>query len=342
MEALRPEQVPFVFGVAGGKLAPFLHALSRENAIRYVGTRHEAAGPLMAAAVAAGGGRMSVAIGEMGPGAANLVGGLGTAYNNSLPLLLITTNQHQAAAYPHRGMFMDLDTQSLLAPLTKWSAVVQDARRIPELVRTAFRQALSGRPGPVHLDFPQNLLAGAVELPDDAFEVSPQRYRVEGGPRPRPTAVAAAAQLLAKAKRPLLVAGGGVVAAGATELFRDIAGVLDAPATSTQMGLGVIPSTSAHFIGHGGIIGGPAILHAFEKADVILAVGCRFSSWLWDERGPLARPHHRIVNINIDPMALGGAVPHEVGMWADARSALADLLPALRASGVEVAARLAR
>src|SRR5262245_39755201 len=113
VRVLAAEDVSFAFGVVGGKLAPLLHALHGEQRIRYVGVRHEAAAPLMAAAVFAGAGRIAVALGEMGPGGLNLASGAGTAFNNNLAALLITTNQHRAASYPHAGMFMDLDTQAV-------------------------------------------------------------------------------------------------------------------------------------------------------------------------------------------------------------------------------------
>jgi thiamine pyrophosphate-dependent acetolactate synthase large subunit-like protein len=108
------------------------------------------------------------------------------AFNNNLAALLITTNQHRAAAYPHQGMFMDMDTRAVLAPLTKWNAVVHDARRLPELVRTAFREALTGRPGPVHLDIPQDVLAQVVTWRADEFALPPARYRSSSGPRRPP------------------------------------------------------------------------------------------------------------------------------------------------------------
>jgi thiamine pyrophosphate-dependent acetolactate synthase large subunit-like protein len=148
VRVLQAEGIGFVFGIVGGKLAPLIHAISQQPSIRYVGVRHEAAGPMMAAAVHAGSGRMAVALGEMGPGGLNLASGMGVAFGNNLPLLAITTNQHRAAAYPHSGMFMDLDTRAVMAPITKWNATVIDARRIPELARRAFREALGGRPGP--------------------------------------------------------------------------------------------------------------------------------------------------------------------------------------------------
>ena len=326
VKALVAERVSYAFGIVGGKLAPLLHAVHREQSIRYVGVRHEGTASIMAAAVYAGSGEVAVAFGEMGPGSLNLASGAGVAFNNNLPALLITSNQHRAASYPHVGMFMDLDTVALMKPLTKWNAVVNDPRRIPELVRRAFREALGGRPGPTHLDIPQDVLAAEASFDDSEFDVPPARYRHVHGPRGAPDAVAAAAALLREAKRPLIVAGGGVVASGAEGMVRGLARVLDAPVVPTQMALGVVDSHGRHFIGHGGIIGGDAVHAALREADVIIAIGCRFSSWMWDATGPLARRHHRLVNINIDPSAIGAPALHEVGVLADARMALSDIL----------------
>src|SRR5262245_24472979 len=122
LEALRAEQVGHVFGIASGKLTPLMHALSLTQQVRFTGVRHEASGAMMAAAMFAGSGRVAVALGEMAPGGINLAAGAGVAFNNHLPALLITTNQHRAAAYPPRGMFMDIDTRAVFAPLTKWNA----------------------------------------------------------------------------------------------------------------------------------------------------------------------------------------------------------------------------
>ena len=329
VRVLLAEGVDTVFGIVGGKLSPLFHALSQEPTIRFIGVRHEAAGPMMAAAVHAGTGRMAVAVAELGPGGLNMASGLGVAFNNNLPLLAVTTNQHRAASYPHVGVFMDLDTRAVTAPLTKWNAVVNDGRRMPELARRAFREALSGRPGPVHLDIPQDVLGEVHAFAADEFDVAPGRYRATLGPRPAAASVAAAVELLRAAKRPLIVGGGGVVVAGAAAALQTLAQRLNAPVVPTQMALGVVPSDSPHFIGHGGIIAGSAIKHAFERADVVLSVGCRWSSWMWDERGALARRHHRLVNINIDPSALGQPAMHEVAMQADAGEALRDILDAL-------------
>ncbi len=331
VEVLAAEKIAFAFGVAGGKLAPLLHAINATPGIRYVGTRHEANAAMMAAAAFAGSGHPAVALAEMGPGALNLASGAGVAFNNNLAALLITSNQHRAAAYPHAGMFMDLDTLALLRPVTKWNAVVHDPRRIPELARRAFREALSGRPGPVHLDIPQDVLGTECEFAGDEFAIAPASYRFAGALRASGADIVAAAGLLREARRPLIVAGGGVITSGAEESLRRLADKLRAPVVPTQMALGVIPTDSPHFIGHGGIIGGDAVPQAFAQADLIIAIGCRFSSWMWDELGPLVRRHHRVININIDPAALGAPI-HSVALQADAGLALADILDELDAS----------
>lgn len=335
LRCLQAEQVGLVFGIASGKLTPLLHALSQTPSMRFVGLRHEATGAMAAAGLYAATGRVAVALGEMGPGGLNLAAGAGVAFNNHLAALLITTNQHRAAAYPHRGMFMDMDSRAVFAPLTKWNAVVSDARRIPELVRTAFREALSGRPGPVHLDIAQDVLAASCTFADDAFEASPSNYRATARPRPDAAALAAAADLLRAARRPLIVAGGGVVRSDAQEAVRALAAALRAPVVPTQSALGVVASDSAHFVGHGGLIAGPAVRAAFDRADVVLSVGCRYASWLWDQDGAFVRPPHRHININLDPSALGAPAGHDVGLQADARAALVDLLQAIGTQPVQ-------
>lgn len=329
---LAAEGVRCVFGIVGGKLAPLLHALARERRLRFVGMRHEAAASMAAAGWQAATGELAVAIGEMGPGGLNLASGLGIAQANHLPLLAITTNQHRMAAYPHRGMFMDLDARAVFAPLVKWNAVVHEGQRLPELVRRALREALSGRPGPVHLDIPQDVLAGPIQVPDDEMALAPARYRALTRPRPDASAVASAAALLTAARRPLVVAGGGAVASAAVAQVRELAEWLRAPIVPSQMALGVVPSTSPLFIGHGGLIAGEAVRQAFAQADAVVSIGCRYSSWMWDEQGAYVRRSHRHVNINIDPSALGLAAEHEVAIHADAALALNDLLAHLRTS----------
>ncbi len=328
VQGLLAEGAQHVFGIASGKLAPLMHALSRAPQLRFTGVRHEAAGAMMAAAVNAATGQLAVALGEMGPGTLNLAAGAGLACNNHLPALWITTNQHRAASYPHSGMFMDLDSRAVLAPLTRWGTVVGDGRRLPALLHTALRQAFGPRPGPVHLDIPQDVLAASWELPDAALALAPAQYRVLGRSRPSNADIEAAVALIRSAQRPLIVAGGGVVAANAHAAVRQLAGRLNCPVATSQMGLGIVASSSAHSIGQGGLIAGPAVAQALAQADLVISLGCRWSSWLWDEQGPLLRQQPHIA-INTDPQALGQPARHTLALCADVGLAMDDLLAAL-------------
>ena len=167
----------------------------------------------MAAACYRATGSLAVCCGESGPGSHNLVGGLGSAYNNNVPLLVIVSGVPRHVGYPFAGLAMETDNERLLAACTKWTAVVRDASRIDELVQRAIREALSGRPGPVALELPADVLAGEAEF--DGAAIAPTRFSSPGGPAGAPELIERAAGLLASAERPLLLAGGGVVAAAA-------------------------------------------------------------------------------------------------------------------------------
>jgi len=218
-------------------------------------------------------------------------------------------------------MFAEMDTESVFRPITKWNAAVHDGRRIPELVHRALNEAFTGRPGPVHLDVPQDIMRGTFDYEERAFGAEPAAYRPTSGPGPTASQVKAAADLLLGAKRPLLLAGGGVTAAGATENFRVLAASLNAAAAATQMGNGTIASNDPRFIGLGWVCGGDAFLRACLEADVVLAVGCRFSSWLRGD-GTLLNADARLVHIDIDAHAIGKCMPVTVGICADAKCAL--------------------
>ena len=320
--ALQAHGVAFVFGIAGGKLGPFMHAVQQTPGLRYVGVRNEAAAGPMAAAIYAASGALAVAMGEAGPGGAYLAAGVAHAFNNNLALLAITSNNQQAASYPGRGMFMEQNNAALFRPITKWNAAVHTAARLPELVHEACRHALTGRPGPVHLDIPQDILAARHDFPQSPCS-APGRSRADS------SATETAARALAGARRPLLIAGGGVIRSGADHSFCRLATRLNAAVTVTQMALGAVPPDLPGFVGQGGIIGGQAVIRAMRDADVVLAVGCRFSSWLWDDQGPLVRPPQTLIHCDIDPVMIGRATPASVALVGDARAVLDDLCDAL-------------
>ena len=317
-----------VFGVPAVKLEPFLGAVAREPRLRHLGTRHEASAAWMATATFHATGRVAACYGEMGPGAHNLVGGLGTARANGLAVLVLTSGAPTHLGYAASGLAMAADVPGLMRATTKWSAVARSPERIPELVRAAVREALSGRPGPVHLELPADVLAAAAEIGDPALDEP-----VVASPAPRPAAsdVEEAARLLRSAERPLLVAGGGVVLAGATAELRALGARLGAAATATQMGLGVVPTGDAGFFGHGGLIGGEGVMRALREADVVLLAGCRLSSWLWDGSRPALSgpPAQRVVHLDVDPSAAAGVLPAALVLAGDARETLGALVDAV-------------
>jgi thiamine pyrophosphate-dependent acetolactate synthase large subunit-like protein len=325
---LRAAGIEQVFGIASGKLMPLIKALAAAPDLRFVGVRHEAAAAFMAAGAFAGTGRIAVCLGETAPGGLNLLSGMGTSFANNLPALAITSSHNSRLAAPSRGAFSAGDNERLFAPMVKWTTTVRDPARIPEVIHWALREAFSGRPGPVHLDIPADVLSGEADFDAKQLDAPLEAY-VPGSRQGADTAAAlAAVALIRPAERPLFVAGGGVIASGATEVFRALADRAGALAISTQMGLGAAPSTGAQFIGQGGILGGEASLRALREADVILAVGCRFSSWMWPDGPPVwgGRPDQKLVHLDIDPAVMGRNLRVDVGLVGDARTILEQML----------------
>jgi thiamine pyrophosphate-dependent acetolactate synthase large subunit-like protein len=319
-----------VFGIAGGKFAPLLAALAREPTLRWTGVRHEAAAAFMATAVAHRTGRLAACIAEMGPGALNLASGLDTAHTNHLPVLAITVGTPAALRGPAHGLLMDLDAPRLFGAVTKWRATVAHAERIPELMARAVRETATGAPGPVHLEVGFDVLGAPQACGVAALEAVTAALQTGRAPAD-PELVERAAVLLSGAERPLLIAGGGVIGAEAGVELRAVAAGLGAPVLVTQMGIGALTSDDPHLVGQGGVVFGESVLRALRDADVVLAAGCRFSSWLWDGMGPAGadNPEQRLIHVDRDPTVIGRLRPAAVGLVGDARAVLAQLAESL-------------
>jgi thiamine pyrophosphate-dependent acetolactate synthase large subunit-like protein len=326
---LAAADVTDLFGVPAGKLGPFARAVAEDGRFRVLGTRHEAAAAWMATAWFHGSGRIAACFGECGPGSLNIISGLGSAFNNGLAVLAITTGNPSHLTYPFRGMFMDLDERRAFAAVTRWGATVRDPAEIPSLVHTALREALAGAPGPVHLELPADVLGTEADFSEAEID-TPLSEILPAPVEPDQDAIARAASLLREAERPVVLAGGGVVHAEASAEVRAVAERLGAAATTTQMGLGAVSTYDARFVGHGGIVGGESVVRALSEADVVLAVGCRFSSWLWEGSRPLiGSGGQRLVQVDVDPTRIGALVPVDVGVVGDAKVALGALLDVL-------------
>jgi thiamine pyrophosphate-dependent acetolactate synthase large subunit-like protein len=317
-----------VFGLASGKLSPLFRALSNSSRFRFTGVRHEAAAGFMATSVFAASGRLALCLGETGPGGMNLMTGLGGAAANNLAVLAITSSNPSQMMSPDRGAFSSTDNQLVFGAIAKWSATVRDAARIPEILHRAVRVASSGRPGPVHLDIPAELLARQCEYALEEVDAMPVSYRSLAPPVPGAAELEKAAQLLLHARRPLIVAGGGAARAHGAEALQRLVNHLDCPAMTTHMGIGVIPGTHPNFIGQGGFVGGPAVVRALRECDLVLAVGCRFSSYMWTEGPPkwTDAPDRKLIQVDIDPHVIGQNVPLTLGLQGDARATLEGIL----------------
>lgn len=332
VKALKNEGVQKVFSISGHGLVAVMEALRVEEGIEFFSTRHEENAAHMADGWARATGRIGVCCSTVGSGAANMASGLYEAYTDSSPVLAVTANVQTFLSYPFVGALEDLDALSFYSPITKWNAAVHQWSRIPELVQRAFREALSGRPGPVHLDIPLDILLQKGDL--DNLPV-PENYRPIGRLRGDQGQIEKAAQVILDAERPLLVAGGGVITSEAWDEFQNLADYLSAAATTTPMGSGAVSAHNTGFFGDGGWLGGNAVLKALQEADVIVAVGCHFSSWLGLGRPPVmpSGPRQKIIQIDIDPTQLGKKAPIEIGITGDAKTVLADLLTALKENG---------
>jgi thiamine pyrophosphate-dependent acetolactate synthase large subunit-like protein len=332
VKTLKREGVRYVFGISGHGIIALTEALRIEDGIDFISTRHEENAAHMADGWARATGRIGVCCSTVGSGAANLVSGLYEAYADSSPVLAITASVQSHISYPFVGALEDLDSVSLYRPITKWNATIHQWSRIPELVQCALREALTGRPGPVHLDIPLDILLRKGEAADFA---TPESYRPSGRSRGDQELTDRAARMLLEAEKPLLVAGGGVIASEAWMEFQSLADSLGAAATCTPMGSGSVSSQDARFFGDGGWLGGNAVIKALQEADVILAVGCHFTSWLGLGKPPVMRPRpqQKIIHIDIDPTELGKKVALDVGIAGDAKAVLSDLLLAVKKHG---------
>ncbi len=325
-----------LFGIAGGKFAPLLAAVDREPRLRFTGTRHEAAAAFMATAVAHRTGRPAACVAEMGPGALNLASGLDTAHTNHLPVIALTVGTPARLSGPAHGQLMELDAASVFGAVTKWRAVVSHPERTAELLARAVSETLGGGRGPVHLEIGYDVLASGASAGSTAEIARWTGTATEiDRPHPDPDALARAAGLLRDARRPLIVGGGGVVASEGGAELRALAALLDAPVIVTQMGIGLLADDDPALVGQGGLVFGEQVLRALREADVVLAAGCRFSSWLWDGAHPAGaeNPAQRLVHLDIERAEIGRLRPADVALVGDARAGLRGLRDALGHGG---------
>ncbi|MFZ2103253.1 MAG: thiamine pyrophosphate-binding protein [Oricola sp.] len=325
---LEAHGVTHLFGLCGDTTLPLYDALARlDHGITHFLTRDERHAAYMADGYARVTGKPGVCEGPSGGGATYILPGVVEANESSVPILAITSD----VATTSRGRYQltELDQEALFRPLTKWNASLDDASRLPAMVRAAFRAMTTGRPGATHLALPFDTQKGLV---DPAEVWADERHRAFPAERaaPEPEAIAEAARLLASARRAVAICGGGPVISGAFAELEALARLIDLPVATTVSGQGVIAETDPRAVGVVGSNGGnPATRAVVDEADVILFVGCRAGS-VTTERWRSPPPGKIIIHIDSDPMVIGANYPTAVAICADARLALVALVAELK------------
>jgi len=324
----------FIFGLPGSANLPIFDALYDRVGIRSVLVRHEEAAAFMADAYTRVTGRIGVCTATVGPGATNLLIGIATSYMDSMPVLALTGNIR--TKFFNRGAQQDIDHVGLFKPVTKWSVQVRSAEKIPSAMRRAISILRSPRPGPVHINLP-------VDAQQSTFEFDLDQSL----PRQLPSAracgskeVKAAASILVGSQRPVVLAGGGVIASEASEEVTRLAETLNCPVATSYNGRGAIPEEHALSLGRIGQFTTAAVNDLVRETDVVLAVGFRFtdvSTGNWT----VPRPSAKIIQIDIDPREVGRNFPVAVGIVADAREALRMLVEEVKRLRVSQNARRA-
>jgi acetolactate synthase-1/2/3 large subunit len=326
VEVLKAEGVKFIFGMPGGHTIGIYDALYGQQEISHVLVRHEQHAASMAAGYAQLTGEPGVCCVTAGPGATNLVTSIAEAFVGALPIVIIAGRG--ATRNAHRGASQEIDQVRIFGPITKWGIRVDRPDLIVESLRQAFNIARSGKPGPVLVDIPQDILASEIEFSDYRPVGNPSGSRGDTGQ------IAAAAAALLSAKNPVIVSGGGAVASGAAAEVKRLAEALAIPVITTLAGRGILPDDHALAAGGLGHHRQAITKQLLPNADVVLAIGARFeqqeTNWKPDY---LPAPGATFIQVDVDPVEIGKSVVAAIGIVGDARRVLQDLLAEIDKAG---------
>lgn len=318
---LERQGITTIPGIPGGANLPLYDAL-RASDIRHVLARHEQGAGFIAQGMARATGRPAVCFGTSGPGATNLLTAIADAKLDSIPLVTVTGQVPQAMI--GSDAFQEIDTYGLTVPITKHNYLVRSAAELLEVVPDAFRVAASGRPGPVVVDVPKDVQNQAITV--DRW---PEPGRPDPPPRLDGAAIAVAAGLIARAMRPVILLGAGVIAAGASDTLRRIAETACIPVASTLLGLGAMPDGHPLAIGMVGMHAARYTNLLLEECDLLLALGIRFDDRATGKAAEFC-PHAKIVHVDIDASELGKIKRPDVAIEACVGDALRALEPLVR------------
>jgi acetolactate synthase-1/2/3 large subunit len=318
-ECLVREGVDTVFGYPGGCILPAYDAML-DYPVRHVLVRHEQGAAHMADGYARASGKVGVAVATSGPGATNLTTGIATAMMDSIPTVFITGQVPSKVL--GTDAFQETDVTGITLPITKHNALVTDVREIGPALKEAFGIARAGRPGPVLVDICKDALQASAEYDWDSYP----SYDNDPHPALREEDVRKALELIARAERPLILAGHGVLKSGAMEVVRAFAEKTDTPVALTLLGLGGFPASHPLCLGMMGMHGEAFANAAIQESDLLLAFGMRFDDRVTGKLATYAQRAKKI-HIEIDPSEVGKNVPVDVALVGDLRAVLEALMP---------------
>jgi acetolactate synthase-1/2/3 large subunit len=323
-DCLVREGVTDIFGYPGGAILPAYDAMLKYP-LRHVLVRHEQGATHMADGYARASGKVGVAVATSGPGATNLVTGIATAMMDSSPIVCITGQV--GSKLIGSDAFQETDITGITLPVTKHNYLVTRADEVAPTVREAFLVAQSGRPGPVLIDITKDAQQSTCDFDWDA--AAPSRAIVRKTPSPTEASMRQALDLIAHAKRPLVLAGHGLLLAGASEEIRQFTDVTGIPVAVTLLGIGVLPASHPNNLGMMGMHGEAWVNTAIQEADLLIALGMRFDDRVTGNLKTYAQ-HAKKIHVDIDPAEIGKNVPVDVGIVWDVRDVLRDWRPSLK------------
>lgn len=317
-EALKANGVDVVFGYGGGAILHFYDALHRDPALHHVTVRHEQGAAHAASGYARASGRVGVCVATSGPGVTNLVTGIMDAHLDSIPLVAL--GGQVATPLIGRDAFQETDMLSITASITKHAFQPRSVEEVGPMMASAFEIARSGRPGPVYVDLPKDVLIGTTPV----ARYEPERRIVMARREPDGDQIENAARLLRAATRPILLLGGGAVTAGCREELIGFAERLGLPVVTTINAKGLFPESHPQCLGMIGMYGRKSAVWALDESDVVLALGCRFTDRITGQADAFVRGK-QIIHVDVDAYELGKNVSAAIAIQADARLAVCAL-----------------
>ncbi len=315
------EGVDTVFGYPGGAVLSLYDELFRQNDVKHVLIRHEQGGTHAADGYARSTGKPGVVLVTSGPGGTNTVTGIATAMMDSIPLVIFT-GQVPSSMIGNEA-FQEADITGITRPITKHSFLVKDISKLAETIHQAFFIAKTGRPGPVLVDLPKDMIKSRAKYHPNSKQVRLRGYKpTEKGSYPQ---IRKAAELISQAKRPVFYVGGGVISGNASTELRDLAYKFNVPVTTTLLGLGAFPEQSELSLGMLGMHGTWYANMAVSECDTLVAIGARFDDRVTGRVSDFAK-NAKIVHIDIDPSCISRNIPVDIPIVGDVKNVLADMV----------------